>query len=92
MANKIVFDDGREVALSKETTERLRKELLAPPEYKDANLRCRITKNKLYPIALTTSGVREDWEVTRDVADVKKYIEALQEMVEYCEQNDLGVY
>jgi len=28
MSNKIVFDDGREVELSKETTERLRKELL----------------------------------------------------------------
>lgn len=30
MANKIVFDDGKEVELSKETTERLRKELLKP--------------------------------------------------------------
>lgn len=28
MASKIIFDDGKEVALSKETTERLRKELL----------------------------------------------------------------
>ena len=31
MGNKIVFDDGKEVELSKETTERLRKELVKPP-------------------------------------------------------------
>jgi len=30
MASKIMFDDGRTVELSKETTERLRKELLKP--------------------------------------------------------------
>lgn len=91
MANKIVFDDGREVVLSKETTERLRKELLVPKDYKDGNFRCRIIAgNEFCPVALTTSG-NEDEEITRDVADVKKYIEVLQEMVEYCEQNDLGV-
>lgn len=34
MSNKIVFDDGREVELSKETTDRLRKELIKPEPYK----------------------------------------------------------
>ena len=34
MANKIVFDDGKEVELSKETTERLRKELVKPEPLK----------------------------------------------------------
>lgn len=33
MSNKIVFDDGKEVELSKETTERLRKELVKPEPY-----------------------------------------------------------
>jgi len=89
MANKIVFDDGEEVTLSKETTERLRKELLTP-SYKDSHLECGIVNGaQSFPISLTTGGTKV--LITRDVRDTEKYIRALQELVKYCKQYNLGV-
>lgn len=45
MMAKIVFNDGKTVELSKETTERLRKELLSP-EFVNVRSNLRISKRK----------------------------------------------
>lgn len=86
--SRIVFDDGKEVKLSKETEQRLRKELLIP-SYKDSLLECRIVSGAVFfPISLTTNGTMGT--ITRDVKDVERYIKALQEAVEYCKQYNIG--
>lgn len=45
MSSKIIFDDGKEVTLSKETTERLREDLITP-EFVDIRSHFRISKRK----------------------------------------------
>lgn len=54
MASKIVFDDGREVTLSIETTERLKKELLKPePKFLDVRkVRMCTRTDSCYPIGI----------------------------------------
>lgn len=103
MSNKIVFDDGKEVALSKETTERLRKELLKSKRFFDiADLRICRRGSDINPAAICVkkhsvyssedwNGMSEDYVFELlDVENMQKVVNVLQEIIDDFEENQNG--
>ena len=85
--------DGTVIQISDETEQELKKAFGPKPDYKDSALRVHIERNKDWPITIRiakdyTAG--KDY-ISRDIGGVKKFIIALQECVDYCEQHNLGI-
>ena len=80
--------DGTVIKISDETEAELRKAFRQEiPNYVDDYLKVRIRIwSDVWPIGISVDGE----EVSRDVEGTKAYIEALQEAVKYCEENNLG--
>ncbi len=86
--------DGTVIEISDETEKELRKAFGPKPSYQHANLRVWVRNSDLYPIGiLSVSGMASEDKtraLTRSVKDTKKFIKALQECVDYCEQHNLN--
>ena len=86
MANKIVFDDGKEITLSTETTERLRKELLKPTPPKDFVYGDFSMKIKNKHLVISTDYQKER-VVHRYLTELKKIRNQLNIYIDYLEEN-----
>lgn len=95
MANRIVFDDGKTVELSKETTERLRKELLKPePKFLDVyKLRMCTRTGSCYPVGIgiesnsfspePTNGMTENYTFSiLSKEEAQKIVNNLQQIID----------
>lgn len=93
MGAKLILGDGTEIEISSETETELRKAFSkssVPEDYINANIQVHIdVDSSEFPIEITTTGSMNNGLVSRSVEDIKNLITALQEAVEYCEQNDL---
>jgi len=90
MANKIVFDDGKEVTLSKETTERLRKDLLkpAPPEnFRDGDFSIAVSGGYARHVEIdTNTGYGGCTRVCRNLASLKEIRNQLNVFIDYLKE------
>jgi hypothetical protein len=84
--------DGTVIQISDETEADLRKAFGSKPNYEDSKLKVWVSGSANYPISILSAiGIDNDnYALTRDVEDVKKFIGALQECVGYCEKHNLG--
>ena len=87
--------DGTIIKISDETEQELRKAFgeQPKPDYKDAALRVYIIEGEARPIAIRiakdcTGGI--DF-IMRDTKDIETFIVALQKVVAYCKQHNLGM-
>ena len=89
---KIDFEDGRVVTLSKETEQRLRKELLKPIPPKDFEHGCfsiKVVSRGLVEIDTHTGLSVKDFpatEVFRNLVELKKIREQLDLFINYLEE------
>lgn len=86
---KIEFDDGKEVILSKETTERLRKELLKPTPPKDFEYLCfsmKISENGTHLIIDTDNVSRKHTKVVRNLKEAIEIRNQLNVFIDYLKE------
>ena len=82
--------DGTVIKISDETEAELRKAFSPKPkDYIDGSITVKCDNHPSYPIEISTDG-DEKATVSRDVEDVEALIVALQKVVTYCKQNNLG--
>jgi len=86
--------DGIVIQISDETETELRKAFGTKPNYKDSALRVCVNEGKTWPITIRIAKdyASRRYSITRTIGDTEKFINALQECVDYCKQHKLGIY
>ena len=83
--------DGTVIKISDETEAELRKVFGPKPNYKDITLETYVNEGKKWPVSIKIENSAASVTITRDIEDTEAFIVALQEIVAYCKQYNLGL-